>query len=65
MLQSRIPWPGGARCAICISWDVDIDTTIHLEHPDTGYKEYGVLSSLRYEEVGIHKAWWRRSTSSA
>jgi hypothetical protein len=23
MLDNPIPWPGGARCAVAITWDVD------------------------------------------
>jgi len=53
MLKCPIEWPMGARYAMSIAWDVDVDTTLHLEHPGTGFQEYEVLASLRYEEVSI------------
>ena len=52
-LRCTIPWPHGAKCAVSISWDIDIDTTLHLERPASGFQEYELLSSSRYEEVAI------------
>lgn len=48
-----IPWPGGARCAACFSFDVDADSFLHLFHPATAYREYGALSYLRFDEVAV------------
>ncbi len=52
-LRGQIRWPNGARCALAIAWDIDFDTTVHLEHPGTGYSKYELLSDLRYEDVGL------------
>jgi peptidoglycan-N-acetylglucosamine deacetylase len=49
----RVPWPNGARCAACISWDVDADTLVLHSRPDRGYELYGALSWLRYDEVAV------------
>lgn len=48
-----VPWPHGARCAACISWDVDADTLILQARPGDGHERYGPLSWLRYDEVGV------------
>ena len=53
VFRCNIPWPGGAKCAVALAWDIDIDTTLHLERPVEGFAQYEVLSSLRYEDVGI------------
>ena len=29
--QRDFSWPGGARCAFSISWDVDVDSMLHLQ----------------------------------
>jgi peptidoglycan/xylan/chitin deacetylase (PgdA/CDA1 family) len=50
-----VAWPGGARCAVCISWDVDADSLVLHRRPDRGYELYGGLSWLRYDEVAVPK----------
>jgi peptidoglycan-N-acetylglucosamine deacetylase len=50
-----VPWPGGARCAVCISWDVDADSLVLHRRPDRGYELYAALSWLRYDEVAVPK----------
>jgi peptidoglycan-N-acetylglucosamine deacetylase len=53
MLECGIEWPGGARCAACISWDVCADSLFHLHNPAHAHEQYAALSWLRYEEVGV------------
>ena len=53
MRDSGVPWPGGARCAVCISWDVDADTLVLHRLPEQGYELYAALSWLRYDEVAV------------
>jgi peptidoglycan/xylan/chitin deacetylase (PgdA/CDA1 family) len=52
-LRGQVAWPNGARCALAVAWDIDFDTTVHLEEPGSGYSKYEVLSDLRYEDVGL------------
>ena len=49
MLESGFPWPNGARCAACISWDVDADTLVLHRQPERGHELYArsVVASLR------------------
>ena len=53
MIKNPVPWPDGARCAVAITFDMDADSLIHLDHPDAPSRVSG-LSMLRYgPEVGI------------
>ncbi len=54
MIQRPVPWPGGARCAVCITFDMDADSILHIAHPEDSLNRMASLSSLRYgPEVGI------------
>jgi peptidoglycan-N-acetylglucosamine deacetylase len=48
MIENPIPWPNGAKCAACLTFDMDADSLIHLEHPKDGHKRVSGLSMLRY-----------------
>jgi peptidoglycan/xylan/chitin deacetylase (PgdA/CDA1 family) len=52
-LSSGVPWPRGARCAACISWDVPADSLVLHRHRDRGHELYAALSWLRYDEVAV------------
>src|SRR5262245_5164100 len=51
--MTGVPWPGGARCAACVSWDVDADTLVLHRRPVRGHDLHGGLSWLRYDEVAV------------
>ncbi|MFT5114148.1 MAG: peptidoglycan/xylan/chitin deacetylase (PgdA/CDA1 family) [Parasphingorhabdus sp.] len=56
MIDNPVPWPNNARCAIAITFDMDADSLIHLEHPKTGHRRVSALSMLRYgPEVSIKR----------
>ena len=48
MIQNPIPWPNGARCACCISFDVDADSLIHAARPKDGHDRLYPISMGRY-----------------
>ena len=48
MISNPVPWPNGASCAACVSFDMDADSLIHLAHPDDGHQRVSALSMLRY-----------------
>ena len=53
-MASKPPtWPGGARCAVAISFDVDSDSLIHVTRPDDSYRLVNAISWLRYDQVAI------------
>ena len=54
MISNPVPWPNGAKCAVAITFDMDTDSLIHLDHPADAISRVSALSMLRYgPEVGI------------
>ena len=54
MIANPPPWPNGARCAVAITFDMDADSLIHLDHPEDGFNRVSALSMLRYgPEVAV------------
>lgn len=54
MIGNPVPWPGGARCAAAISFDMDADSLVHLTHPGTSPTRVTTTSMLRYgPQVGV------------
>jgi peptidoglycan/xylan/chitin deacetylase (PgdA/CDA1 family) len=51
--ESQMPWPNGARCAACFSFDCDFDTTLHMARPEDAHRQVGPLSWLQHDEVAI------------
>jgi peptidoglycan/xylan/chitin deacetylase (PgdA/CDA1 family) len=46
-------WPGGARCAVAITFDVDSDSPLHYSHPGDAHRRLNAQSWLRYDQVAI------------
>lgn len=54
MIRNPIPWPNGAKCAACVTFDMDADSLIHIAHPNDGHKRVSAISMLKYgPEVAI------------
>ncbi len=54
MIKNLVPWPNGARCAAAITFDMDADSLLHIEHPKTSLSKISAMSMLRYgPEVGV------------
>ena len=54
MIRNPIPWPNGARCAACVTFDMDADSLIHIAHPTDGHSRVSAISMLRYgPEVAV------------
>jgi peptidoglycan/xylan/chitin deacetylase (PgdA/CDA1 family) len=54
MITNPVPWPNGARCAAAITFDMDADSLLHIEHPKTSLSKISAMSMLRYgPEVGV------------
>lgn len=52
-IDNPVPWPNGARCAVAITFDIDTDSFLHLEHPDAAPDMLSSLSWLKYDEVAV------------
>lgn len=48
MISNPVPWPNGAKCAACVTFDMDAESLIHIDHPVDGYKRASALSMLQY-----------------
>ncbi|MCB2128705.1 MAG: polysaccharide deacetylase [Rhodobacteraceae bacterium] len=48
MIANPVPWPNGARAAACITFDMDADSLVHLEHPQSGFRRASAISMLQY-----------------
>jgi peptidoglycan/xylan/chitin deacetylase (PgdA/CDA1 family) len=54
MIQNPIPWPGGARCAVSFSFDMDAESLVHLAYGAEADNRLASLSELRYDaEVAV------------
>lgn len=48
MIKNPIQWPGGARCACAITFDIDADSLIHIARPDDSRDRLYPISMGRY-----------------
>jgi peptidoglycan/xylan/chitin deacetylase (PgdA/CDA1 family) len=48
LISNPVPWPNGARCAVAYSFDLDADSTIHLNTPDIAHTRVCASSMMRY-----------------
>lgn len=48
LIKNPVPWPNGARCAVCFSWDLDADSILHIAYPDRADTFLSTQSLLRY-----------------
>lgn len=48
MIHNPIPWPHGAKCAACVTFDMDADSLVHIAHPTDGHSRVSAISMLQY-----------------
>lgn len=48
LIANPPPWPDGARCAVCFSFDFDAESLLHLYYPEDSRRRISLSSSLRY-----------------
>ena len=53
MINSPLPWPGGARCAVSFTFDIDTDSFLHLEYGERVPDMVATTSWLRYDEIAV------------
>lgn len=71
MIKNPIKWPNGAKCACCLTFDMDADSLIHIEHPKDSHNRVSAISMLRYgptvavprivetyRELGLHQTFF-------
>jgi peptidoglycan/xylan/chitin deacetylase (PgdA/CDA1 family) len=53
MISNPPPWPGGARCAVAITFDVDSDSFVHIAEPERAHRLVCTTSWTRYDDIAI------------
>lgn len=48
LLDNAPPWPNGARCAVCFTYDLDAESLLHIYHRESTPKRITASSTLRY-----------------
>lgn len=48
MIHNPVPWPNGAKVACAITFDMDADSLVHLEHPKDSITRLSAISMLHY-----------------
>ena len=48
MIENPIPWPGGKRCAVAFTFDMDAESLLHAYFRDTAPDRVALSSMLRY-----------------
>jgi hypothetical protein len=55
LIENPVPWPNGAKVAVAITFDIDIDSILHLAHRDTSHKLINAQSLLRYDRISVRR----------
>ncbi len=53
LIDNPVPWPNGARVAVCLSFDIDSDSILHLDHGDAAVEMLAAQSWLRYDRLAV------------
>jgi peptidoglycan/xylan/chitin deacetylase (PgdA/CDA1 family) len=54
MIRRPVPWPNGAKVAVAITFDMDADSLVHIEHPQDSITRVSTMSMLKYgPQVGV------------
>jgi len=54
LIDNPVPWPNGARCAVAITFDLDVDSVLHIAKPGNADTYVSTQSFLRYgAEVAV------------
>jgi peptidoglycan/xylan/chitin deacetylase (PgdA/CDA1 family) len=54
VIRRPVSWPNGAQVAVAITFDMDADSLVHIEHPRDSITRVSTISMLRYgPEVAV------------
>ncbi len=53
LIERRLPWPEGRRCAAAITFDVDVDSMLRLVHGARAPERAAALSWLSYDKIAV------------
>ncbi len=55
MIENPVPWPNGARVAVCFSFDVDMDSSLHVSHRGHAHTMFSTQSILNYDRFVVKR----------
>lgn len=55
MIRNPVPWPNGARVAVAVTFDIDVDSILHLEHRDRAHQMIAAQSVMRYDRISVRR----------
>ena len=62
LIPNAPPWPGGAKCAVAMTFDLDADSILHLAHHKEATNLVASMSMLQYgPRVAMPRRSWRSS----
>ena len=53
MIRNPVPWPNGCKVACAITFDIDTDSILHLEHRNNAPMMISTISWLKYDEISV------------
>ena len=53
MISNPVPWPNGCKVACAITFDIDTDSILHLEHRNRAPTMVSTMSWLKYDEIAV------------
>ena len=53
MISNPVPWPNGNKVACAITFDIDTDSILHLEHGDNAPTMLSTMTWLKYDVIAI------------
>ena len=69
MIDNPIPWPDGKSCAVAFTFDVDVETLLHVNFRETAPNRVALSTMLRYDVnvavprlLGIFRRYGLRQT---
>ncbi len=55
MIENPVPWPNGARVAVAITFDIDADSILHIDHRANAHRMVAAQSLLRYDRIAVKR----------
>ncbi|MBT5435414.1 MAG: hypothetical protein HOK83_17345 [Rhodospirillaceae bacterium] len=51
MIDNPVPWPGGKKVAVAITFDIDADSILHTDAGARAHRMVATHSMLRYDRI--------------
>lgn len=55
LIENPVPWPNGAKVAVCLSFDIDSDSLLQIGHASKAEHMVAAQSWLRYDRIAVRR----------